>query len=152
VNTGDQPKRRPDTDDTSTPATRAPVLLARASTAVVITLALAQTILAGNFLGGQYDALGLHALGARAITITSAVQIAILAWLWRMGGPRAALFAGVVQTLLLVAEFAAGELRLTALHIPLGVALVVGITQLTTMIWRMPVPVRHPLDNAEVAR
>jgi hypothetical protein len=139
-----------DMDGTSGPATRAPLLLARASTAVVIALALAQTILAGNFLGGQYDALGLHALGARAITIASAVQIAILARLWRAGGPRAALFAGVVQTLLLVAEFAAGELRLTALHIPLGVALVVGITQLTTMIWHMPVPARRLVDNLQV--
>jgi FtsP/CotA-like multicopper oxidase with cupredoxin domain len=62
--------------DTFKAASRAPLLLARASTMVLIALALAQAILAGNFLGGQYDALGLHALGARAITITSAVQIA----------------------------------------------------------------------------
>jgi hypothetical protein len=136
--------------DTLTPASRVPLLLARASTTVLIALALAQVILAGNFLGGQYDALGLHALGARAITISSAVQIAILAWLWRTGGPRAAFFAGVVQTLLLVAEFAAGELRLAALHIPLGVLLVVGITQLTTMIWRIPQPPRSPVANTQV--
>jgi hypothetical protein len=62
--------------DTFKAASRAPLLLARAGTMVLIALALAQAILAGNFLGGQYDALGLHALGARAITITSAVQIA----------------------------------------------------------------------------
>jgi hypothetical protein len=136
--------------DTLTRASRVPLLLARASTTVLVALALAQVILAGNFLGGQYDALGLHALGARAITITSAVQIVILAWLWRTGGPRTALFAGVVQTLLLVAEFAAGELRLAALHIPLGVLLVVGITQLTTMIWRIPRPTRRPIANTQV--
>jgi len=136
--------------DTLTPTSRVPLLLARASTTVLIALALAQVILAGNFLGGQYDALGLHALGARAITITSAVQIVILAWLWRAGGPRAAFFAGVVQTMLLVAEFAAGELRLAALHIPLGVLLVVGITQLTTMIWRIPQPTRSPVANTQV--
>jgi hypothetical protein len=136
--------------DTSTLASRVPLLFARASTAVLIALALAQSILAGNFLGGQYDALGLHALGARAITITSAVQIVILAWLWRAGGPRAAFFAGIVQTLLLAAEFAAGELRLSALHIPLGVLLVVGITQLTTMVWRIPLPGRRSVDNMHV--
>jgi hypothetical protein len=55
-----------------------------------------------------------------------------------------------VQTLLLVAEFAAGELRLAALHIPLGVLLVVGITQLTTMIWRIPQPPRSPVANTQV--
>jgi hypothetical protein len=128
-----------------------PLLLARASTAALIALALAQAILAGNFLAGQYDALGLHALGARAITITSAAQIAILAWLWRAGGPRGAFFAGVVQTLLLVTDYAAGELRLTALHIPLGVALVVGITQLATMIWRIPLPARRPVHDIKAA-
>ncbi|OBG19767.1 hypothetical protein [Mycobacterium sp. 852002-51057_SCH5723018] len=115
----------------------------------MIAWALVQAILAGNFLGGQYDALRLHALGARAVTITSAVQIVILAWVWRTTGRRRPLAAGVVQTLLLVAEFATGELRLTALHIPLGVLLVVGIVQLATMIWRTPLPARHVLD-AEV--
>lgn len=135
--------------DRSGSATRMPLLLARTSTAVLIALALAQAILAGNFLAGQYDALGLHALGARAITITSAAQIAILAWLWRAGGPRGAFFAGVAQTLLLVTDYAAGELRLTALHIPLGVALVVGITQLATIIWRIPVSARPSVDNIQ---
>jgi hypothetical protein len=144
--------RGSDMADISSAVTRMPLLLARASTAVLIALALAQTILAGNFLGGQYDALGLHAVGARAITITSAVQIVILALLWRAGGPRRAFFAGVVQTLLLVAEFAAGELHLAALHIPLGVLLVVGITQLTTMIWRIPVPARRSADQMQASR
>jgi hypothetical protein len=37
--------------DTSTLASRVPLLFARASTAVLIALALAQSILAGNFLG-----------------------------------------------------------------------------------------------------
>jgi hypothetical protein len=132
------------------PAARVPLLLARASTALMIAWALTQAILAGNFLGGQYDALRLHALGARAVTITSAVQIVILAWVWRTTGRRGPFAAGVVQTLLLVAEFATGELRLTALHIPLGVLLVVGIVQLAAMIWRIPLPARHVPEHAEV--
>ncbi|OBF10428.1 hypothetical protein [Mycobacterium sp. 852002-10029_SCH5224772] len=113
----------------------------------MVVLALAQATLAGDFLGGQYDALMLHALGARAITITSAAQVLILAWVWRVGGPRGAFFGAVVQTLLLVAEFAAGELHLAALHIPLGVLLVVGIVQLATMIWRIPLPARRAVDS-----
>ncbi|OBB78050.1 hypothetical protein A5760_22625 [Mycobacterium colombiense] len=113
----------------------------------MVVLALVQATLAGNFLGGQYDALMLHALGARAITITSAVQVVILAWVWRVGGPPGALVGAVVQTLLLVAEFAAGELRLAALHIPLGVLLVVGIVQLATMIWRTPLPDRYTVES-----
>lgn len=129
---------------------RGPLLLARASTASMVVLALAQATLAGNFLGGQYDALMLHSLGAKAITLTSAVQVAILAWIWRLGGPRGAFLGGIAQTLLLVAEFAAGELRLTAVHVPLGVLLVVGIVQVATVIWRTPLPARRAVDG-EVA-
>jgi hypothetical protein len=92
----------------------------------------------------------LHAIGARATTITSAIQIVILVWMWRTGGPRATLLAGVVQTLLLVAEFAAGELRMAAVHIPLGVLLTVGIVQLTTMIWRTPLPSRVGVERRSV--
>lgn len=133
------------------PSVRGPLLLARFSTALMVALALLQATLAGNFLGGQYVALMLHALGARAITITSAVQVVILAWVWRGGGPRGAFLWAVVQTLLLVAEFAAGELRLAALHIPLGVVLVVGIVQLAAVIWRIPLPARRSVGT-EVAR
>nr|WP_231122753.1 hypothetical protein [Mycobacterium colombiense] len=129
------------------PTARAALVSARVSTALMVVLALVQATLAGNFLGGQYDALMLHALGARAITITSAVQVVILAWVWRVGGPPGALVGAVVQTLLLVAEFAAGELRLAALHIPLGVLLVVGIVQLATMIWRTPLPDRYTVES-----
>ncbi|MCA2310589.1 hypothetical protein [Mycobacterium intracellulare] len=132
------------------PAMRGPLLLARASTPSMVVLALAQATLAGNFLGGQYDALMLHSLGAKAITLTSAVQVAILAWIWRLGGPRGAFLGGIAQTLLLVAEFAAGELRLTAVHVPLGVLLVVGIVQVATVIWRTPLPARRAVDG-EVA-
>lgn len=121
---------------------RPALLLARGSTALLALLAVTQAVLAGGFLGGQYDALMWHAIGARAITISSTVQIGVLAWVWRAGGPRAPFFAGVVQTLLLVAEFATGELHSTALHVPLGVLLVAGIVQLTTMVWRTPLPAR----------
>jgi hypothetical protein len=137
-------------NDASRPTARLSLLCARASSVLLILLALTQTVLAGNFLGGQYDALMLHSIGARATTITSAIQIVILVWVWRTGGPRATMPAGVVQTLLLVAEFAAGELRMTAIHIPLGVLLTVGIVQLTTMIWRTPLPARVGVQHASV--
>jgi hypothetical protein len=136
--------------DARRPTARLPLICARVSSALLVLLALAQAALAGDFLGGQYDALMLHAIGARATTITSAIQIVILVWMWRTGGPRATLPAGVVQTLLLVAEFAAGELRMAAVHIPLGVLLTVGIVQLTTMIWRTPLPSRVGVERRSV--
>jgi hypothetical protein len=137
--------------NTASTATRLPLLLARGSTALLALLAVTQAVLAGDFLGGRYDALMWHAIGARAITISSAAQIAILAWVWRAGGPRAPFFGGVVQTLLLVAEFATGELHSAAVHVPLGVLLVAGIVQLTAMVWRTPLPARAPIDDVAVA-
>ncbi|WP_197518431.1 hypothetical protein [Mycobacterium sp. E3198] len=137
--------------DTASTRTRFPLLLARGSTALLALLAVAQATLAGNFLGGQYDALMWHAIGARAITIASAVQVAVLAWVWRAGGPRAPFFAGAVQTLLLVAEFATGELHYVAVHVPLGVLLVAGMVQLTAMVWRTPLPARPVVEEAAVA-
>jgi hypothetical protein len=134
------------------PAARAPLLCARGTSALLVLLVLAQAVLAGDFLGGQYDALMLHSIGARATAITSAMQILILAWVWRTGGPGRAFWAAVVQTLLLVAEFAAGELRMSAVHIPLGVLLTVGIVQLTTMIWRIQLPLRGDTLRASVAQ
>ena len=137
-------------DDARRRTARLPLLCARVSSALLVVLAVSQAVLAGSFLGGQYDALMLHAMGARATTITSAVQIGVLGWVWRSGGSRAPLLAGVALTLLLVAEFAAGELRMAALHIPLGVLIVVGIVQLTTMIWRTPLPPRVGVVRASV--
>ena len=132
-------------------ATRPPLLVARASTALLVLLAVAQAALAGDFLGGRYDALLMHALGARALTLGSAAQVVVLAWLWRAGGPRAPFFAGVVQTLLLVAEFATGELHFAVVQVPLGVLLVAGIVQLTALVWRTPLPSRLAVDDVAVS-
>jgi hypothetical protein len=113
-----------------------------------MALAVLQAMLAGSFLGGQYEALMLHAVGAKATTALSAAQIVILVFLRRAGGPRSLIPIGVLVTMLLVGEFALGELRFTALHIPLGALLVAGILQLTVTVWRMPLPARVASDFA----
>jgi hypothetical protein len=114
------------------------LMSARATTATLAVLAVAQAILAGSFLDGQYDALMLHSVGARATTLLSAVQVIVLWLVSRSGGPRSLIAVGAMVTALLVAEFASGELRLTTLHVPLGVLLVSGIVQLTASVWRLP--------------
>jgi hypothetical protein len=59
---------------------------------------------------------------------------------------------GVLVTVLLVAEFASGELRLTALHIPLGVLLIAGILQLTASVWRLPLTTESSERQLDAAR
>jgi hypothetical protein len=115
-----------------------PRVLARATTATVAVCAVAQAVLAGSFLDGQYNALMLHSVGAKATTVLSVVQLVVLWFVSRSGGPRSLLAVGAMVTDLLVAEFASGELRLTALHVPLGVLLITGILQLTASVWRLP--------------
>lgn len=127
-------------------------LLARATTATLAVLALSQAVFAGSFLGGQYNALMLHSLGAKASTLLSVAQVIALWFVSRSGGPRSLPVVGVLVTVLLVAEFASGELRLTALHIPLGVLLIAGILQLTASVWRLPLTTESSERQLDAAR
>jgi hypothetical protein len=126
-------------------------MLARATTATLAVLVLVQAVFAGSFLAGHYNALMLHAVGARASTVLSVAQLIVLWLVSRTGGPRRLVAIGALVTALLVAEFASGELRLTTLHVPLGVLLIMGIFQLTASVWRLPLaaePAEQRLDAA----
>jgi hypothetical protein len=127
-------------------------MLARATTATLAVLAVTQAVFAGSFLGGQYNALMLHALGAKASTLLSVVQVIVLWFVSRTGGPRSLVAVAALVTVLLVAEFATGDLRLTALHVPLGVLLIAGILQLTASVWRLPLTARPAEQQLDAVR
>ncbi|BBZ72057.1 hypothetical protein [Mycobacterium paraseoulense] len=131
---------------------RWPRVIARATSATLALLALAQAGFAGSFLGGQYDALMLHSVGAKVTTVLSVVQVMVLVIVSRTGGPRWPIAVGALVTILFVAEFASGELRLTCLHVPLGVLLIMGIFQLTASVWRLPLAARSRSAAREVIR
>ncbi len=127
-------------------------MLARATTATLAVLVVTQAVLAGSFLSGQYNALMLHSVGAKASTLLSVVQVIVLWFVSKTGGPRSLVAVGALVTVLLVAEFASGEMRLTALHIPLGVLLIAGILQLSASVWRLPLTVRSAEQQLDAAR
>jgi hypothetical protein len=131
---------------------RWPRLLARATTATLAVLAVAQAVFAGSFLGGQYNALMLHSVGAKFSTVLSVVQVIVLWFVSRTGGPRWLVVVGALVTVLLVAEFASGEVRLTALHVPLGVLLITGILQLTASVWRLPLTTHAGEQHLDATR
>lgn len=93
-----------------------------------------QPVLAGMYLGGEFDALGLHAANATALILIALVQvIAAAAVFWPGGGPIWPLaftggmfFAVGIQT-------GMGYSRELGIHIPLGVAIVVS--QLVFAAW-----------------
>lgn len=138
------------TDDWCGP--RWPRVIARATSAALVLLALAQAAFAGSFLGGRYDALMLHSVGAKVTTVLSVVQVVVLVIVSRTGGPRRPIAVGALVTILLVAEFASGELRLTGLHVPLGVLLIAGIFQLTASVWRLPLATPSQSAQREAIR
>ncbi|OBH62686.1 hypothetical protein A5685_23780 [Mycobacterium colombiense] len=131
---------------------RWPRVTARATSATLAVLAVGQAAFAGSFLGGQYDALGLHSAGAKVTTVLSVVQVVVLVIVSRTGGPRWPIAVATLVTILFIAEFASGELRLTALHVPLGVLLIVGIFQLTASVWRLPLAARSRSAQRDVIR
>jgi hypothetical protein len=131
---------------------RWPRLIARATSLTVAVLAVAQAFFAGSFLGGQYNALMLHSAGAKATTVLSAVQVIVLWFVSRTGGPRWLIAVAALVTVLLIAEFASGDLRLTSLHVPLGVLLIAGILQLTATVWRLPLTKRERTRPQDATR
>ncbi|MGH3934061.1 MAG: hypothetical protein ACRDS1_03610 [Pseudonocardiaceae bacterium] len=104
---------------------RATVWLLRGTATVLAGLALLQPVLAGWYLSGDYDALGVHDSNAGfvAFAVMGTFVGALLYWLpgrgrgWPVGVPVALFIA-------LVFQFGAGYNRELALHIPLGVGIV----------------------------
>ncbi|MEV2214610.1 hypothetical protein AB0H86_24680 [Streptomyces sp. NPDC050997] len=113
-------------------ARRWPLTVLRTSTCVLLLLTLAQPVLAGMFITGDTDLLDLHALNATLVSVMSWLTVAAAVTLWRPGGGPAwpigltLLIAGLVE-----AQSGFGYARQLYLHIPLGVALVAGLTAQT---------------------
>jgi hypothetical protein len=101
--------------------------------------ALAQAVLAGGFLAGHYDFLAMHKENATITGIAGIVVILTAVLLWKPGGGPGWPIA--VSAVLFAAE--AGQIilgygRVLAVHVPLGVLIIVGIGTLLMWAWRAP--------------
>lgn len=115
------------TDDATTqPGTgRWPLWLMRAVVTLVAALVFVQPMLAGQFLAGNFDTVGLHAAAASAIALLVMFQGLAAVLLWRPGrGPAWPVAASVVQFLLVGLQLGMGYSDRLAVHVPLGVAVV----------------------------
>jgi hypothetical protein len=114
-------------------------------------------VLAGQYLAGNFDALAAHAVNARLVFLSdiAASLAAVLYWRVRRGHRwpvlvLAALFVAII------AQGAFGILRILALHIPLGVAIVA--TAVALAVWSFTPsaqrtrPPRVGLPHPEVTR
>jgi hypothetical protein len=135
---------------------RVTLWILRFALAVHALAAVAQPILAGRYLSGDFDALGLH--GANGALVLLAVMVsfaaAVLYWLLGRGSARPA----VVLAALFVAEIAqvaVGAQRVLTVHIPLGVVIVAAAVELA--VWSFRPAARQPrrrfmASKAEVER
>lgn len=96
-----------------------------------------QAIFAGQFLAGTYDALLVHrenATFAGISVVVSAIGAVLLRWPGR--GPWWPIAACLGLFGLIALQIVVGFARILALHVPLGVAIVVLSAALAVWAWR----------------
>jgi hypothetical protein len=103
---------------------------------VHLLMVLAQPWLAGQFLTGDVDAIAVHGLVGSLLAAVGLVVVAATL-LYVIGGRGAVRVAPVAVALFLADGFqiGAGFARDLALHIPLGVAIVVASVLLAAWVW-----------------
>ncbi|MEK2490967.1 hypothetical protein WN990_15535 [Kitasatospora purpeofusca] len=125
---------------------RVPRLLLRATATASAVLGLAQTVLAGSFLNGHYEALRAHELTAMALGGLLIAQLPVAALVRRgggAGGARGPWWPLGATALLLAAcgaQMGTGYERAVGVHVTLGVLLVSGLLFGLVGAWR-PAPV-----------
>ncbi|HJV14133.1 MAG TPA: hypothetical protein VJ625_09605 [Propionibacteriaceae bacterium] len=99
--------------------------LLRIALTVHALAAVAQPVIAGRYLSGDFDALTVHAANAGLVMLTTigAFGAAVLYWAAGRGAGWPALTLAVMFVAV-IAQTALGALRVLAIHIPLGVAIV----------------------------
>lgn len=87
--------------------------------------AAAQPMLAGAYLSGSVDAIDLHSIAGSSLVLVSLVQGVLAVLFWRRGGgPGWPALATVALLLAESVQLAMGYVRILAVHVPLGVAIV----------------------------
>jgi hypothetical protein len=109
--------------------------LLRVTTTLLALDAVAQPLLIGRYLDGDYDAIGLHSGNAiLLVLLTTAAGVAGLLYLVRGGSPGP--FAALVLLWFLVGfQMGVGYSRNLTIHIPLGVAIVASTVALAAWSW-----------------
>ncbi|WP_410816341.1 hypothetical protein [Micromonospora sp. 050-3] len=116
---------------------RWPIWLFRLTITTAAVLAFDQAVFAGQFLSGSYGALHLHRDTATS-TVAALAASVVTATLWRRAGagPRWPLPASIVLIVLTALQTWLGYQLILAVHIPLGVTIIVLLIALTAAAWR----------------
>ena len=138
------------TTSAAPPGPRVTLWLLRAAVSAFLLAVLVQPVLAGRYLSGEVDALGVHASNA-GVVILLAMVVAAASLLFATLGRGRFWPLPVAVALFLSAGFQTGSgyARQLALHIPLGVAIVTAAVLLAVAVWRPSMrrprrPLWHP--------
>lgn len=114
---------------------RSTLWLLRVTATLHLVLVLAQPVLAGMFLTGNVDAIGVHATVASVLAFV-ALALVVIAVAYAFAGGRLWVIAAAVVLLVAIgAQMAAGYTRALEIHIPLGVLIVVMSVLLAVWVW-----------------
>lgn len=101
------------------------------------TCVLAQPALAGLYLSGVVDALFFHGRNGDTISVLGLAQlIAAIVFVWRGKGRKPALWTAIGIFLAEMVQMPLGIEGVVALHVPLGVSIVVGQILFTAWLFR----------------
>ena len=117
---------------------------------VATVLLVDQPIYAGQFLSGSFSALHTHRENATAAGIAVLVAaVAAVPIRWPGSGPLWPLLASLGLFVLIGGQIAIGFLRLLAIHIPLGVAIIVLAVLLRVGVAPASAPTEPAVAEAE---
>lgn len=122
-------------------------LLFRAASGVFAIAMIGQPVAIGFFLDGHWSALAVHqAIGISLVLVSWALAVcAVLAW-WPGGGPVWIAALGLLVAVLIPLQLGMGFARVTSIHLPLGVSLVViALVLLVSSCRRVPAPRSGPV-------
>jgi hypothetical protein len=105
--------------------------------------AVAQPMLAGVYLGGDVDAMAVHALNAHVVTGLGFFQlVAAIVFVWRGRGRFWPLWASLAIVLAVQAQVGLGFEGVVAVHVPLGVSII--SMQILLTVWLFRAAARTP--------
>ncbi|MFI0486198.1 hypothetical protein [Actinomadura sp. 9N215] len=109
--------------------------LLKAATAFLATTLLLQGITAGQLLDGAENGGEIHRSTSGVVIVALLVTITAAILVRRGGGSARPLATSLVTAVLTLVQFALGDSGDTAVHVPLGVALMGGGAALAAQVW-----------------
>jgi hypothetical protein len=114
-----------------------PLWLFRVIVTVEAVLAFDQAVFAGQFISGDYGALNSHAANAGITGTVLIIEAVAGVLLWRPGrGPAWPIWAALGLVVMAGVQTALGYGRVLAVHVPLGVTIIVLDVLMLVWCWR----------------